>query len=305
MRIGIDLGGTKAEIAAFDAEGRERLRRRIPSPSGAYEGALAALAALVTDAERDLGVTATVGVGHPGVVDPATGVLRNAFATAFNDRPFKADLSRLLGREVRFENDANCLALSEAVDGAAAGFGVVFGVILGTGAGGGIVVDGKVLRGRHGLAGEWGHNPLPWMTAEEFPGLRCNCGRVGCLERFVSGPGMADDHERVTGSRKSPAEIAAAAAAGDAACAATLERHQSRLGRALAHVVNLVDPDVIVLGGGVSQLAHLYRAVPPVIAAHAYAGGSPPVVQALHGDSSGVRGAAMLWPASSPGRAVR
>lgn len=296
IRIGIDLGGTKAEVAAFGDDGRELLRRRTPAPAGDYAGALQALAALVTDAERDLGATASVGVGHPGVVDPATGVLRNAFATAFNDRPFKSDLSRLLAREVRFENDANCFALSEATDGAAAGFGVVFGTILGTGAGGGIVIGGRLLRGSHGLAGEWGHNPLPWMTPDEYPGLRCNCGRLGCLERFVSGPGMADDHARATGTRLAPADIAAAAAAGDEACSATLRRHEERLGRALAHVVNLVDPDVIVLGGGLSKLEHLYGSVPPVIAAHAYAGASPPVVRAVHGDASGVRGAAMLWP---------
>jgi fructokinase len=296
IRIGIDLGGTKAEIAAFGDGGRELLRRRTPAPAGDYEGALRVLAGLVTEAERELGETASVGVGHPGVVEPATGVLRNAFATAFNDRPFKADLSRLLAREVRFENDANCFALSEAIDGAGAGFGVVFGAILGTGAGGGIVIEGRLLRGSHGLAGEWGHNPLPWMTPDEYPGLRCNCGRLGCLERFVSGPGMADDHARATGKRLDPADIAAAAAGGDPACAATLRRHEERLGRALAHVVNLVDPDVIVLGGGLSQLEHLYESVPAAIAAHAYAGASPPVVRAMHGDASGVRGAAMLWP---------
>ena len=296
IRIGIDLGGTKAEIAAFDAAAGSCCAGARPRRRATTKAALRALAGLVTEAERDLGETASVGVGHPGVVEPATGVLRNAFATAFNDRPFKADLSRLLARDVRFENDANCFALSEAIDGAGAGFGVVFGTILGTGAGGGIVIGGRLLRGSHGLAGEWGHNPLPWMTPDEYPGLRCNCGRLGCLERFVSGPGMADDHERVNGKRLEPAAIAAAAAAGDASCAATLRRHEDRLGRALAHVVNLLDPDVIVLGGGLSQLEHLYESVPAAIAAHAYAGASPPVVRAVHGDASGVRGAAMLWP---------
>lgn len=296
IRIGLDLGGTKTEIAALDRDGTELLRHRVPTPAGEYEASVNALAKLVADAERELGRAAHVGLGHPGAVDPATGLLRNAYATVFNDRPLKADLSRTLMREVRFENDASCFALSEAADGAGAGRRVVFGAILGTGAGSGIVVDGRLLAGAHGLAGEWGHNPLPWMTAEEFPGLRCNCGRVGCLERFVSGPGMADDHERATGTRKAPAEIAAAAAAGDAACAATLARHQSRLGRALAHVVNLVDPDVIVLGGGLSHIARLYERVPRAWGPRVFSDEvrtrlAPPV----HGDSGGVRGAAWLW----------
>lgn len=296
IRIGIDLGGTKAEIAALDAHGAELLRRRIAAPSGEYESALRSLAALVTDAERDLGSTARVGLGHPGAIDPATGILRNAFATAFNGRPFKADLSRVLMREVRFGNDANCFALSEATDGAGEGHRVVFGAILGTGAGSGIVVDGKLLAGAHGLAGEWGHNPLPWMTAGESPGPRCYCGRDGCIERFVSGPALAEDHARVAGARLDPAAIAAAAQAGDAACRASLARHEERLARALAHVVNLVDPDVIVVGGGLSHFAHLYESLPGRIAAIAYAKASPPIVRARHGDASGVRGAAMLWP---------
>ncbi len=297
IRIGLDLGGTKTEIAALDRDGAELLRRRVPTPSGDYAGSVQALASLVTDAERELGRQASVGLGHPGAVDPATGLLRNAFATVFNDRPLGADLGRALAREVRLENDANCFALSEAADGAGAGHRVVFGAILGTGAGSGIVVEGRLLRGAHGLAGEWGHNPLPWIRADELPGPRCYCGHDGCIERFVSGPALAADHERATGACLDPAAIVAAAAKGDAACRASLERHEERLARALAHVVNLVDPDVIVLGGGLSHFGHLYENLPARIAAITYAKASPPIVRARHGDASGVRGAAMLWPA--------
>jgi len=297
IRIGLDLGGTKTEIAAIDRDGTELLRHRVPTPTGEYEASVRALATLVTDAERELGRGAHVGLGHPGALDAATGVLRNAFATVFNERPLKADLSRLLLREVRFENDANCFALSEATDGAASGQRVVFGAILGTGAGSGLVIGGQLLRGAHGLAGEWGHNPLPWIRADELPGPRCYCGRDGCIERFVSGPALTADHERATGTRLDPAAIVAAAAKGDGACRASLERHEDRLARALAHVVNLVDPDVIVLGGGLSHFAHLYANLPARIAAITYAKASPPIVRARHGDASGVRGAAMLWPA--------
>jgi fructokinase len=297
IRIGLDLGGTKTEIAALDRDGTELLRHRVPTPTGEYEASVRALAALVGDAERELGRGAHVGLGHPGALDAATGLLRNAFATVFNERPLKADLSRLLHREVRFENDANCFALSEATDGAAGGQRVVFGAILGTGAGSGLVIDGQLLRGAHGLAGEWGHNPLPWIRADELPGPRCYCGRDGCIERFVSGPAFTADHERATGNRLDPAAIVAAASKGDGACRASLERHEDRLARALAHVVNLVDPDVVVLGGGLSHFAHLYANLPARIAAVTYARASPPIARARHGDASGVRGAAMLWPA--------
>ena len=297
IRIGLDLGGTKTEIAALDRDGTELLRHRVPTPAGEYEASVLALARLVTDAEREVGRTARVGLGHPGAVEAATGLLRNAYATVFNDRPLKADLSRVLLREVRLANDANCFALSEALDGAGAGHRVVFGAILGTGAGSGIVIGGTLLEGAHGLAGEWGHNPLPWIRADELPGPRCYCGRDGCIERFVSGPALTADHERATGTRLDPAAIVAAAGGGDAACAGSLERHEDRLARALAHVVNLLDPDVIVLGGGLSHFAHLYGNLPARIAAITYAKASPPVVRARHGDASGVRGAAMLWPA--------
>ena len=298
IRIGLDLGGTKTELAAIDRDGTELLRRRVPTPSDAYEDSVGQLAALVAQAERELGRSARVGLGHPGAIEPSTGLLRNAYATVFNDRPFKDDLSRALMREVRFDNDANCFAWSEALDGAGAGHRVVFGAILGTGAGAGIVTEGRLLRGAHALAGEWGHNPLPWMSADEFPGPRCYCGHDGCIERFVSGPALGADHEKVTGERLDPAAIVAKAAAGDAPCRASLERHERRLARALAHVVNLIDPDVVVLGGGLSHFDHLYANLPARIAAISYAKASPPVVRAKHGDASGVRGAAMLWPAA-------
>ena len=296
-RFGIDLGGTKTELAALDARGAIVLRRRIATPAGDYGEALASLARLVTDAERELALSATVGIGHPGAVDPATGFLHNAFATVFNDRPFATDLARVLSREIRFENDANCFALSEALDGAGAGCGVVFGVILGTGAGAGIVVAGRLQRGAHGLAGEWGHNPLPWMKPDEYPGPACACGRLGCIERFIAGPALAEDFERATGRRLLPAEIASAAQAEDPECRDCLDRHADRVGRALASAINLLDPDVIVLGGGLSRLERLAADLPRRVAPHTYGGHCPPIRQAAHGDSSGVRGAAMLWPA--------
>jgi fructokinase len=296
LRIGIDIGGTKTELAAFDEAGGERLRRRAATPHGDYASALAGIAALVHEAERELGATASVGVGLPGALSPRSGLVVNAYATPYNGRPLKQDLERLLGRELRVENDANCFALSEANGGAGAGRRVVFGAILGTGAGGGIVVDGRALRGANAVAGEWGHNPLPWMSAAEFPGPRCYCGRLGCIERFVSGPALAEDHRQAGGARLEPAQISARAAAGDAACAATLERHALRLARALAHVINLLDPDVIVLGGGLSNIASLYEAVPRLWSSFVYADGvATALARAAYGDTSGVRGAAQLW----------
>jgi fructokinase len=297
IRFGIDLGGTKTELAALDPGGSIVLRRRIATPAGDYGQALESLARLVADAERELGVSATVGLGHPGAIDPSTGCLHNAFATVFNDRPFAADLARILARETRLENDANCFALSEALDGAGAGCRVVFGAILGTGAGAGIVVEGRLLRGAKGLAGEWGHNPLPWMKPDEYPGPECACGRRGCIERFISGPALAEDFERATGRRLLPAEIASAAQAEDPECRDCLDRHADRVGRALASAINLLDPDVIVLGGGLSRLERLAADLPRRVAPHTYGGHCPPIRQAAHGDSSGVRGAAMLWPA--------
>lgn len=296
LRIGIDIGGTKTELIALDDRGRERLRRRVPTPHGGYDEALHDLAGMVLDAERELGARATVGIGLPGFTSPTTGLVTNAFATPYNGKPLRADLERLLEREVRLENDANCFALSEARDGAAQNGRVVFGAILGTGAGGGIVVEGRVLDGASRTAGEWGHNPLPWMAPQEYPGPRCYCGRLGCIERFVSGPALAADHRQATGDELEPPAIAAGAAAGDAGCADSLQRYASRLARALAHVINLLDPDVIVLGGGLSRIEGLYTAVPSLWGAYAYADAvATRLERALHGDASGVRGAAHLW----------
>lgn len=297
LRIGLDIGGTKTELAALDPQGLAGLRRRAPTPHGSYEAALAQLVDMVLGAERELGAPARLGVGLPGIVSPE-GWVRNAFATPYNERPLRQDLERLLAREVRIENDANCFALSEATDGAARGARLVFGAVLGTGAGAGIVHEGRVLSGANASAGEWGHNPLPWMTAEEFPGPRCSCGRLGCIEQFVSGTALAADHLRVTGEKLDARALAAGAAAGSAACEATLRRFEDRLARALAHVINLLDPELIVLGGGVSAIERIYRSVPRLWEAHVYAP-SPRtrLVPAAHGDASGVRGAAMLWPA--------
>jgi predicted NBD/HSP70 family sugar kinase len=295
-RIGIDLGGTKIEIAVLDDGGGERLRRRIDTPAGDYAAILAAIAGLVAGAERERGSRATVGISMPGALSLATGRVKNANSTCLNGRAFKEDIEALLGREVRVANDANCFALSEAVDGAGRGAATVFGVILGTGVGGGIVVDGRVLGGANAIAGEWGHNPLPLAGDEPRPLPRCYCGREGCVETFLSGPGLAADHERATGSRLEPAAIARAAGQGDAACEATLARYEERLARALAIVVNIVDPDAIVLGGGLSHLARLYERVPALWRRHVFSDEVrtrllPPV----HGDSGGVRGAAWLW----------
>ncbi|MBS0640518.1 MAG: ROK family protein [Proteobacteria bacterium] len=294
-RIGIDLGGTKIEIIVLGPAGAEVLRRRIATPNG-YRETLQAIASLVRDAEAQLDTTATVGVGIPGVISPATGLVKNANSVGLNGHPLDADLSALLGRTVRVENDANCFALSEASDGAGAGRGCVFGVILGTGCGGGIVMDGKVHQGPHRVAGEWGHTPLPWPTPEEYPGNPCWCGKHGCLESYIAGPALARDcdgpHARDASS------LPARAAAGDDKAAAALARHADRVARGLAVVINILDPDVIVLGGGLSNMDHLYRDLPRLIPAHAFSDViATPVVRAMHGDSSGVRGAAWLWPA--------
>lgn len=298
MRLGIDLGGTKIEILALEADGTERLRQRVPTPTGGYEAVIEALRELVENTERALGVVrAPVGVAMPGAVSPATGTIKNANTTALIGRPLREDLERVLSRPVRLANDANCMALSEAVDGAGAGAEVVFGVILGTGTGGGIAVRGRVLTGRNAIAGEWGHNPLPWPRDEERPGPACYCGRSGCIETFLSGPGMQADHLAHGGPRLSAAEIAAAAEAGDPAARATRQRYAERLARGLASIINVVDPDVIVLGGGVSRVRWLYEAVPGLWAPWVFSDRvDTPLRPAQHGDSSGVRGAAWLWP---------
>lgn len=296
-RIGIDLGGTKIEGIVLDADGNQRARRRVPSPRGDYAATLQAIAALVAALEQEAGGgRASVGLGIPGIVSPRTGLVKNANSTWLIGQPFDHDLAAVLGRPVRVENDANCLAVSEAADGAAAGAGVVFAAILGTGVGGGVVVHGRPLSGRNAVAGEWGHSPLPWPADGERPGPACYCGKSGCLETFVSGPAVAADHRRVTGDTLTAEEIAARAAAGDGAAAATLGRLADRLGRGLATVVNLLDPDVIVLGGGLSNIPVLYEALPPVVERFAFSDSiDTPIRPARHGDSSGVRGAAWLW----------
>jgi fructokinase len=284
MRIGIDLGGTKTEIIALDASGALLLRRREPTPVHDYAATLSLVARLVHDAERELGGGATVGVGTPGAASPATGLLRNSNSVCLNGKPLQQDLERLLGRAVRIANDANCFALSEAVDGAGKGAGVVFGVILGTGVGGGIVVDGNVLTGPNAIAGEWGHNPLPLPTQTDLPLPACYCGRRGCIETYLAGPALARD-------AKAPS--AEAAVADESAMA----RYEERLARALASVVNVLDPDVIVLGGGMSNVGRLYDNVPRLWKRYVFSDRvDTRLVPPSHGDSSGVRGAAWLWP---------
>jgi fructokinase len=294
-RIGIDLGGTKTEILLLAPDGREILRRRAPTPAG-YEAALETIAGLVRAAEAETGVSASVGVGIPGCISPATGLVKNANSNALNGHPFDKDLAARLGREVRVANDANCFALSEATDGAAAGSAVVFGVILGTGTGAGIVVNGRLLEGRHRLAGEFGHTPLPWPEPDELPLRQCWCGQVGCLELYLAGPALALECDG-PGARDA-STIPARAEAGEAKARAALGRHAQRLARGLAGITNILDPDTIVLGGGLSNLPHLYEILPDLMRPYIFSDAfSPYIVRAQHGDSSGVRGAAWLWPA--------
>jgi fructokinase len=278
LRLGIDLGGTKIELVVLDGEGREILRKRVPTPHAGYDAALEELARLVTEAEREVGERCTVGIGMPGTISPHSGRVMNAYNTPFNGRRLKHDLEQRLGREVRFANDANCFALSEAVDGAARGAAVAFGGILGTGVGGGIVCFGRIVEGHNGIAGEWGHTPLPWMTREEFPGPHCYCGRNGCIEQFLAGPALNRDKAALGEPR-------------------AMELWEDRLARALSLVVNFLDPDVIVLGGGLSNLREPYTTVPRLLEKYVYGSGIEVlIVKAKHGDASGVRGAAMLWP---------
>ena len=296
MRIGIDLGGTKTEIVALGDGGRELFRKRTDTPAASYDAIVATLAGLVHEAESALGQRGTVGVGIPGAISARTGFVKNANTVALNGRPLDRDLGRALGREVRCQNDANCLALPEAVDGAGAGRRVVFAAILGTGCGAGIALDGRPWAGANLVAGEWGHNPLPWPTPDEFPGPACWCGKTSCIEKWISGTGFADDYARVAGVRLKGEQIVARARQGEVAARAALDRYANRLARALAHVVNLLDPDVIVLGGGMSNVDELYEMVPPQLARHVFGGeADTPVVRNKHGDSSGVRGAAWLW----------
>lgn len=299
MRIGIDLGGTKIEGIVLDGS-RERARVRLDTPRDDYDATVDAIVALIANLQKTAGVAATIGIGIPGTIE-TTGLVKNANSTWLIGRPLQHDLEARVGRSVRMANDANCFAMSEAIDGAAAGAAVVFGVIVGTGTGAGIVVRGQVLSGANGIAGEWGHNALPWPDDEERPGPPCYCGKSGCIETFLSGPGMTADHERCTGQRVLPREIASAAERGDRAAVVTMERYERRMARALASVINVLDPDVIVVGGGMSNIDRWYNSVPRLWSQWVFAAtGSAPdirtrLVRAKHGDASGVRGAAWLW----------
>jgi fructokinase len=296
MRIGVDLGGTKIEAVGLDDTGRVMARRRTPAPRGDYHQTLSAIVALVHDIEREAGATGTVGIGIPGTISPATGLVKNSNSTWMNGRPLAEDLPPLLGRPVRFANDANCLALSEATDGAAAGAAIVFAVIIGTGTGGGVVVNGQVLVGCNAVAGEWGHNPLPAPRPGEWPGPPCYCGRSGCIETFLSGPALERAYHNAGGPAASADEIARRAAAGETLAVDCLATYEERLARALGSVINIVDPHVIVLGGGLSNIERLYTSVPTLWSAYVFSDEvRTRLVRAAHGDASGVRGAAWLW----------
>ena len=296
LRFGVDLGGTKIEIVALDDLGAELYRKRVATPQGDYQSTLNAIAELITSAEQQLTARGSVGIGTPGAISRATGRLKNSNSVCLNGQPLVQDLTILLDRSVRLSNDANCFALSEATDGAAAGADVVFGVIVGTGTGAGIVVRGHVLEGPNSIAGEWGHNPLPWPNDSERPGAACYCGRQGCIETFLSGPGITRDHEQVTGTRSDAQQIASCAAQGDVACEATLQRYEDRMARALAHVINILDPHVIVLGGGLGNIARLYENIPRLWGKYVFSDRvDTRLVAPKFGAASGVRGAAWLW----------
>ena len=303
MRIGIDLGGTKTEVIALSDRGEVLHRSRVPTPRNDYGQTLATIAALVKRAEDITGERGTVGVGIPGTLSPLTRRVKNANSTWLNDQPLDLDLQQLLGREVRIANDANCLAVSEATDGAAAGMSTVFAVIIGTGCGSGVALNGQAHGGGNGNAGEWGHNPLPWMDEDELKYSRevsCYCGKSGCIETFISGTGFATDYLRQSGIARTGAEIIRQMEERDPVAEQVMSRYEQRLARSLAHVVNILDPDVIVLGGGMSNVRRLYQTVPPLIKNWVFGGEfTTPVRPAVHGDSSGVRGAAWLWPLAS------
>ena len=298
FRIGIDIGGTKIEGAAVDTSGSVRFRRRVVTPAQDYRATIDAIIALIRTVEQEIGVAAPVGIGIPGALSSTTGLVKNANSTWLIGRPLQRDIETALGRPTRLANDANCLALSEATDGAGSAAETVFGVILGTGVGGGISIRRQILAGANAIAGEWGHNTLPWPTAGEVPGPPCWCGRSGCLETFLSGPALAMDHNRHGGQKLSAPDIAEAAAAGDPECRATLERYMDRLARGLASVINLIDPGAIVLGGGLSGISALYERVPRLWTRYVFSDRvTTPLLPPVHGASSGVRGAAWLWPA--------
>ncbi|MES2353725.1 MAG: ROK family protein [Pseudomonadota bacterium] len=296
IALGIDLGGSKIEIIAIDATGNELIRRRVATPQGDYHATLAAIGGLVSAVENELGAQGTIGIGTPGALSLITGRIKNSNSTCLNDQPLKHDLEVLLRREVQIANDANCFALSEAVDGAAAGAKIVFGVILGTGVGSGIVINRQVLTGANAIAGEWGHNPLPLPQSCDLPLPPCYCGRVGCVETYLSGPGVARDHLTATGEMLDPPTIFARANENDKQCQATAQRYEERLARALAQVINILDPDVIVLGGGMSNIGRIYDNVPRLWVRYVFSDQvATKLARNLHGDSSGVRGAAWLW----------
>lgn len=305
MRIGVDLGGTKIEAIAIADDGQTLIRRRIATPRNDYQATVCAVADLVGEIEREFSERGSVGIGIPGAFSAASGLVKNANSTWLLGQPFDRDLAARLGRPLRITNDANCLTVSEAVNGAAAGAAVVFGVIIGTGVGGGIAIDGRPHVGRNAIAGEWGHCPLPWPRPEELPGPPCYCGKRGCVETFLSGPGMALDYANATGESLTAAEVAARAAAGEAGASAALARYEDRIARALATVINILDPDVIVLGGGVSNIERLYRNVPQLLPRYVFSDQvETGLVKATHGDSSGVFGAAYLWGADELARAL-
>ncbi|ECV9516083.1 fructokinase [Salmonella enterica subsp. enterica serovar Bareilly] len=300
MRIGIDLGGTKTEVIALDDAGEQRFRHRLPTPREDYQQTIETIATLVDMAEQATSQTGSVGIGIPGSLSPYTGVVKNANSTWLNGQPFDSDVSRRLKREVRLANDANCLAVSEAVDGAAAGAQTVFAVIIGTGCGAGVALNGRAHIGGNGTAGEWGHNPLPWMDDDELryrEEIPCYCGKQGCIETFISGTGFATDYQRLSGKTLKGDEIIRLVDAQDAVAELAISRYELRLAKALSHVVNILDPDVIVLGGGMSNVERLYKTVPSLMKSFVFGGEcETPVRKARHGDSSGVRGAAWLWP---------
>jgi fructokinase len=299
VRIGIDLGGTKIEAIVLGDDGAALVRRRVPTPSGDYGGILNAIGELVDSIERELSIKGTVGIATPGALSPKTGLIKNSNSTVLNGRALDQDLVRLLGRAVRLENDANCFALSEASDGAGQADRVVFGVILGTGVGGGLVIDKSLICGRNKIAGEWGHNPMPWPTPHEWPGPECYCGKTGCIETFLSGPGLSRAYRTLSGRLMPASEIAHAASAGETNALECFALYQDRLARSLAALINIIDPDAIVLGGGLSNVTRLYSGLSEKIEHYVFSDAlGTSIYRAVHGDSSGVRGAAWLWPKS-------
>jgi predicted NBD/HSP70 family sugar kinase len=295
IRFGVDLGGTKIEVIALNDRGQPIKQKRVVTPQGDYQGTLRAIADLVLALEAELGLTPPVGIGLPGSVSPTTGLIRNANSTCLNGHPLKQDIEKLLARPVALSNDANCFALSEATDGAASGAESVFAVIIGTGTGAGFVVDGCVIHGANGIAGEWGHNPLPWPVGDELPGPECWCGLSGCIETWLSGPGLARDHLEHSGESASPESIVAASELGNKHAEASMQRYEHRLARALAHIINILDPEVIVLGGGMSNISRLYSNVSAIWGRYIFSDNVKTLlVPPMYGDSSGVRGAAWL-----------